>query len=203
MYRTREMQTKAKEILDAAEAGEDVRITRNGRIFKVVLVDIEPTEATEVLASTGSGDLLEQLVSGQQQTNDLLRQLVGHKDTVLEDLVKQAKAQPAEVVTTGTVTARVDEEPRERKTVVIPEGLEEPQPAQVGEPSPEELREAHQGNLEITQKGIQNALGTVKKVAREDPESAEAKVMAMDAADEDRIEFLRCVQLDKRPTRNS
>ncbi|CAL9455634.1 hypothetical protein SUDANB15_02515 [Streptomyces sp. enrichment culture] len=91
--------------------------------------------------------------------------------------------------------------PARVRAVVTPE----PEPAQPEEPSPEELQAAHEyfglretsDGLEITERGIQSALGAVKKIARQDPESAEAKVMTMGPADEDRIEFLRCVQLDK------
>jgi antitoxin (DNA-binding transcriptional repressor) of toxin-antitoxin stability system len=205
MYKTREMQTKAKEILDAVDAGEEVQITRNGRVYRVVLAEGEPVRAEP------RDDLLATLVEQGSQQIDLLRQLVEHKDTVLDDLVKQTKAQPAEVATSGIVTARVDEEhepatePQERPTVVIPERVEDPKPEPPGEPTQGELRTAHEyfglrettGGLDITEKGIQSALSTVKKIARQDPESAEAKVMVMGAADEDRIEFLRCVQIDK------
>lgn len=83
--------------------------------------------------------------------------------------------------------------------------MKAPEPEKPGEPSQDELRAAYDylglretsEGLEVTQRGVQSALGTVKKIAREDPSSAEARVMAMGAADDDRIEFLRCVQLDK------
>ncbi|BAC73254.1 hypothetical protein AQJ43_23610 [Streptomyces avermitilis] len=89
--------------------------------------------------------------------------------------------------------------------MVIPEAVKAPEPEKPGEPSQDELRAAYDylglretsEGLEVTQRGVQSALGTVKKIAREDPSSAEARVMAMGAADDDRIEFLRCVQLDK------
>ncbi|MFE6627377.1 type II toxin-antitoxin system Phd/YefM family antitoxin [Streptomyces rochei] len=205
MYRTREMQTKAKEILDAAEAGEDVRITRNGKVFKVVLADAEAAEPAEALASTGSGDLLEQLISGQSQTNDLLRELIEQNgnsrdldkiieqngDTRLLDEIIE-KSQPA-VATRSTVT------------VQIPERVEDPKPEAPGEPSPEELRTAQeyfglretQDGLEATQKGIQSALAHMKKTARDKPDSEEAKVIRMDPASEDRMEFIRLYQIDR------
>ncbi|MEU6635732.1 type II toxin-antitoxin system Phd/YefM family antitoxin [Streptomyces rochei] len=193
MYRTREMQTKAKEILDAAEAGEDVRITRNGKVFKVVLANAELPEPAGALAGMGSDDLLEQLVSGQRQTNDLLRQLVEHKDTTLDDLIEQGNTQTDEA--TATVWPRM----------ILPDPFPKARAKRPEEPTPDELKAAYEylglregaDGLEITEKGIQSALGTVKKIARQDPESAEVKVMAMAPADEDRIEFLRCVQLDK------
>ncbi|WP_328981743.1 type II toxin-antitoxin system prevent-host-death family antitoxin [Streptomyces mirabilis] len=203
MYRTREMQTKAKEILDAAEAGEDVRITRNGRVFRVVLDD----EPAEPLTSTpASDDLLGQIISGQQQANDLLRELVeqGRNDRTLDEIIE--RSQPLQIAEPGMVTVRLEEpEPPQNRPVVIPEAVKAPEPEKPGEPSQDELKAAYDylglretpEGLDVTERGIRSALGTVKRIAREDPTSDEARVMEMGAADEDRIEFLRCVQLDK------
>ncbi|MEU8556005.1 hypothetical protein AB0C80_18715 [Streptomyces anthocyanicus] len=207
-YNAKDMRSKAGQMLDEARRGEEVVIWRRGAERFVLRYEAEGAHSGEhqvdISMSTGADDLLGQLIDGQSTTNDLLRQLVEHKDTVLDDLIKQTKAHAAEVVTSGAVTARVDEEPQ-RPVVVIPERVEDSKPEPPSEPSPEELRAAREyfglrevpQGLEITEKGIQSALGTVKKIARQDPDSAEAKVMDMGPADEDRIEFLRCVQLDK------
>ncbi|MFG2380590.1 hypothetical protein [Streptomyces avermitilis] len=96
-------------------------------------------------------------------------------------------------------------EPVESKPVVIPETVKAPEPEKPGEPTQDELTAAYEylglqedpDGLSVTQRGIQSALGTVRKIARQDPESAEAKVMKMGAADEERVEFLLCVQVDK------
>lgn len=205
MYRTREMQTKAKEILDAAEAGEDVRITRNGKVFKVVLADAEPAGPLEALMGTGSDDLLAQLLEQSSQQTDLLRQLVEHKDTVLDDLIEQTqRSQAAEAVTSGMVTVRVDEV-AQRPAVVIPERVEDLKPEPPGEPTQDELSAAHEyfglretpNGAELTPKGIQSALAHLKKASRDEPDSVKAKVIRMDPSSEDRIEFLRCYQLDR------
>ncbi|MFH9038474.1 type II toxin-antitoxin system Phd/YefM family antitoxin [Streptomyces sp. NPDC017966] len=207
IYRTREMQTKAKEILDAAEAGEDVRITRNGKVFKVVLADAELPKPTGALAGTGSDDLLEQLVSGQQQTNDLLRQLVEQKDTTLDDLIEQGGRGTDLDDLIGQNAPHVDEGAKATvwPRMILPDPFPKARTKGPEGPTRDELKAAYEylglretvDGLEITEKGVQSALGTVKKIAREDPESAEAKVMRMGPADGDRIEFLRCVQLDK------
>ncbi|MGW3305915.1 type II toxin-antitoxin system Phd/YefM family antitoxin [Streptomyces sp. NPDC001073] len=190
-YSTRQVQAKTKEILDAAAAGEEVRITRGQQVFKVVLVE---GEQTEPVAHGSTDDLLAQLVEQSGQQTDLLRQLVEHKDTVLDDLVKQTKPQPAEEARPATVTVEIPETPPQA-----------PEPDVSPEPSQEELEAAYEylgirstrDGYTITEKGIQSALATVKKAARQDPESAEAKVMRMGAADEGRVEFLLCVQVDK------
>ncbi|MFJ3665041.1 type II toxin-antitoxin system Phd/YefM family antitoxin [Streptomyces sp. NPDC090106] len=266
MYSTRQVQAKTKEILDAAAAGEEVRITRGKQVFKVVLVE---GEQTDPLQATSTDDLLAELVQQSAQQTDLLRQLVEHKDTVLGDLIERAQShQPTVVARPAKVTARVDEvvearvvkipmppkpapnpeseaatnvrlmqerlarrkakteellasvrsrpasdesrpeEPQwtsERPAVAIPDVPEVLVPELPDEPSREELEAAYaylglretDDGLEITETGIQNALGTVKKAARQDPKSAEATVMKMGPSDPDRIEFLRCVQLDK------
>lgn len=72
-------------------------------------------------------------------------------------------------------------------------------------PSRQDLEAAYQyfglqeglDRLEVTQKGIQSALGEAKRAARRNPDSEEAKALAMGPADEHRIELLRCIQLDK------
>ncbi|MEU6181189.1 type II toxin-antitoxin system Phd/YefM family antitoxin [Streptomyces coeruleorubidus] len=204
MYRTREMQTKAKEILDAAEAGDDVRITRNGRVFRVVLVDGGPIEP-EVQTSTD--DLLTQLVAQSSQQTDLLRQLVEQKSTVLDDLIEQSASQVDQVADSGMVTAQVGEEsvaPQWPK-IVVPDSFPGHRPAQPGEPSRDELRAAQEyfglretpDGLEITEKGIQSALAHMKKASRDKPDSVEAQVIQMDPGSEERMECIRLYQLDR------
>ncbi|MET8114024.1 type II toxin-antitoxin system Phd/YefM family antitoxin [Streptomyces prasinus] len=202
-YSTRQVQSKTKEILDAAAAGEEVRITRGKQVFKVLLVEGEPTESVQ---GASTDDLLAQLVEQTSQQTDLLRQLVEQKDTTLEDLIEQSKPQALQVADPGklTVTARVDEEPQ-RPVVVIPERLENPEPEPPGEPSQEELRAAHEyfglretpDGMEVTQKGIQSALVHMKKVSRDKPDSVETQVIKMDPASDERIEFIRLYQLDR------
>ncbi|WP_326755122.1 hypothetical protein OH738_10665 [Streptomyces hirsutus] len=161
-------------------------------------------------APLGGGEVVELL---REQTA-LLRELVEQGRGISGGVTE--KPQAAQVAAPGklTVTARVDEEPqeepepaepRELPKVVIPERLEDPKPKPPGEPSRGELRAAYEyfglretpDGLEVTERGIRSALGTVKKVAQEDPDSPEAQILKMGAADEDRIECLRLVQLDK------
>ncbi|MFE7029476.1 type II toxin-antitoxin system Phd/YefM family antitoxin [Streptomyces sp. NPDC057621] len=201
-YKTREMQTKAKEILDAAEAGDDVQIIRNGRVFRVVPDEAEQVERSEPVGHATTDDLLAQLV---EQT-DLLRRLVADSSGATPDnLIEQARSQAAEVVDSGVVTVRIDEEPQERPVVVIPEAAPAKEPEISPEPSQRELEAACDyfglrstpDGYRLELRGLQSASGTVRKKAKEDPESAEAKVMRMGSTEEGRVEFLLCVQIDK------
>jgi prevent-host-death family protein len=207
MYRTREMQTKAKEILDAAEAGEDVRITRNGKVFKVVLVDAEPTEPAETFTRAPSDDLLAQLVEQASQQTDLLRQLVEQKDATLDDLIEQSGKDAVlddlieQAETQADSGAKATIWPR----MMLPDPFPKTRTERSEEPSQEELRAAQEyfglrevpDGLEITQKGMQSALAHMKKASREKPDSEEAKVIRMDPASEDRMEFIRLYQIDR------
>ncbi|MET7761732.1 hypothetical protein ABZS71_06710 [Streptomyces sp. NPDC005393] len=194
-------------ILQAAEEQGAVEIRKGSKVF--ILKYVSPDEDADTYVNEEpvrkpragrNDDLLASLLASSNQQSALLQELV--------DLAKRdIGTQPLQVAEPGMVTARIDEEPvaPERPKVVIPERLPQPKPEKPGEPSQDELRAAHEyyglqetvDGLEITERGIQRALGTVAKIARQDPESTEAQILKMDAASEDRIECLRLVQIDK------
>ncbi|MET8511993.1 hypothetical protein [Streptomyces sp. NPDC005077] len=209
-YNAKDMRSKAGQMLDEARRGGEVVIMRRGAERFVLRYEPEGAHPSEhqgdaSVSTPASDDLLGQIISGQEQTNDLLRALVeqGKADRTLDEIIE--RSQPARVAEPSMVTVRLEEEPVQARPVVIPEAVEDPEPEKPGEPTQDELTAAYEylglretpDGLDVTQKGIQSALGTVKKIAREDPASAEAKVMAMGAAEDERIEFLRCVQIDK------
>lgn len=120
-YNAKDMRSQAGKMLDEARRGEEVVIWRRGA--ERFVLRYEPEESAHpsehqggIPVSTSSDDLLEQLISGQQQTNDLLRQLVDQKDTDLGEIIRRSESQLSQVADPGklTVTARVEEpEPAE------------------------------------------------------------------------------------------
>ncbi|MER6112399.1 hypothetical protein [Streptomyces hirsutus] len=203
-FTSTELNRKSGAILQAAEEQGSVEIRKGSKVYVLQYVRTESDAVTYVRNEPAAlgGD---EVVSLLQEQTALLRELVEQgRSQVCESLEGPRKSQAAEVVTSGTVTARVDEEPQ-RPVVVIPERMEDPKPEPPGEPSQEELRAAHEyfglretpDGLEITQKGIQSALARMKKASRDKPDSVEAQVIQMDPASEERMEFIRLYQLDR------
>ncbi|MFJ9353729.1 hypothetical protein [Streptomyces mirabilis] len=208
-FTSTELNRKSGAILQAARDQGSVEIRKGAEVYVLQYVRTDEDATTYVRndAVRTEGD------PWKDEMLSLMRELVeqgrgvsgGDNEKFAGPSEGPANAQAAQVADPGKVTARIDEEPVQNRPVVIPEAVQAPEPEKPGEPSPDELKAAYDylglrecpEGLEITEKGIQSALGTVKKAAREDPSSAEAKVMAMGSADEDRIEFLRCVQIDK------
>ncbi|MFD8072188.1 hypothetical protein ACFV3E_05995 [Streptomyces sp. NPDC059718] len=125
----------------------------------------------------------------------------------LEEARAREKARTdAVLMTARSRPASIDgAEPVQARVVAIPKAVVDETPEPAEEPTQDELEAAYDyfglvetaDGLEVTERAIQRALGTVMSVARKNPESEEAIVMKMDASDERRIEFLRLVQLDK------
>ncbi|MFD8472020.1 type II toxin-antitoxin system Phd/YefM family antitoxin [Streptomyces globisporus] len=192
-YNAKDMRSKAGQMLDEARRGEGVVIMRRGAERFVLRYEPEGAHPNEhqgdsSVNTPASDDLLGQILGEQAQTNVLLRELVeqGKGDRALDQIIE--KSQPTAEARPSTVTVQIPEKP-----VVSPD------------PSQGELEVAYDcfglrstpDGFTITEKGLRSASATVKKAARQDPESAEAKVMRMGSADDERVEFLLCVQVDK------
>ncbi|MEU5448686.1 hypothetical protein [Streptomyces californicus] len=198
-YNAKDMRSKAGQMLDAARRGEEVVIMRRGAERFVLRYEPEGAHPGEQqgdssVSTPASGDLLGQILGEQAQTNDLLRELVeqGRGDRTLDQIIE--RSQSAEEVRPVTVAVEIPETPPQA-----------PEPGVSPEPSQEELDAACEyfglhstpDGYTITEKGLRGASATVAKAARLDPECAEAKVMKMGSADDERVEFLLCVQVDK------
>ncbi|MGW3154034.1 hypothetical protein [Streptomyces sp. NPDC001089] len=183
-------------ILQAAEQHGTVEIRKGTKVFQLSYVRTDDTYVTEPSVRTEEDPWKDEMLS-------LMRELVQQGREVPGGLTE--KTQPAEVVDSGVVTVRIDEEPQERPVVVIPEEVPAKEPEVSPEPSQGELEAAYEylglvatpDGYTITERGLQSASATVRKTAKENPESAEAKVMQMGSADEERVEFLLLVQIDK------
>ncbi|MEU6449628.1 hypothetical protein [Streptomyces sp. NPDC046979] len=202
-FTSTELNRKSGAILQAAEEQGSVEIRKGSKVYVLQYVRTESEVVTYVRnepAAVG-GD---EVVSLLQEQTALLRELVEQGRSQCDSAARSRKPQAAEVVTSGTVTAQVDEGPQ-RPVVVIPERVEEPKPEPPGEPSPQELRAAQEyfglqevpDGLEITQRGIQSALAHMKKASRGKPDSVEAQVISMDPASEGRMECIRLYQIDR------